>query len=204
MPSEGSGDLLMRRMTLTTIVIALLAEGATAASADPTVTWKTEYYRISGKTASELIDQMQRLGPTDRQDGRRVWVNTAWSYRVHWGYRQTSAGCAAGDVSAAVGIAYLYPLWVDEASGDADARDAWKKFIAAAKVHEPRHAENGIAAAEQAEAAVKAIAPQPTCDLFDKAAGTDIDTVTRRANEADGEYDRATEHGATQGMVLLP
>jgi predicted secreted Zn-dependent protease len=72
-------------------------------------------------------------------------------------------------------------------------------------VHEKGHAQNAIDAARKIEAGILALPSEPTCDAL-RTKANDLGhalMLIKDANQADIDYDRRTQHGATQGARFL-
>jgi predicted secreted Zn-dependent protease len=52
-------------------VVLLLVVGLTAASAEPLVTKKMDYYDVAGATPQQVRASLDQLGPTHTRDGKR-------------------------------------------------------------------------------------------------------------------------------------
>jgi predicted secreted Zn-dependent protease len=71
-------------------------------------------------------------------------------------------------------------------------------------LHESGHARNAVAAARKIEAGLTALPPEPTCEALRSKANDLGHALIKEANQADLDYDRATQHGATQGARFPP
>jgi hypothetical protein len=92
---------------------------------------ETRYYRISGASIDELIQQMQQKGPNG------YWAYTKW--RIRW-----TGGCYVK-----LTVTYTYPEWDNRASASPQLQARWDRMIANLRHHELGHGLNGRKAAAE-------------------------------------------------------
>ena len=122
----------MARLLFAAIAVASFV-GAAAALAAPKVTVNTSYYPISGRSTSDLIEQMRQRGPNG------FWAYTRWY--VRW----------TGDCRVSVSIDYTYPQWTDRDRAPPYTRRLWDKMMTARRRHEEGHGRHGLNAAAEVE-----------------------------------------------------
>jgi predicted secreted Zn-dependent protease len=94
----------------------------------------------------------------------------------------------------------LLPHWVPGPGVGAEQLRQWERFSAALKVHEEGHVEHGI---QLSNALAQLSGMQaPSCGEVESKLKQRADDLIRSYSNVDVEYDRTTNHGATQGAVL--
>ena len=162
---------------------------------------RKETYLVTGDTASELRDDLDRKRPPS-PDGRRFDANVLWS--LTWSFHFDSQPRACGLTDATVDLQMLVRLPV--LAPDAEPSDAvhqrWDDFAVLLETHEAGHVDNYVSGAQALQDAFAAVEPAATCDelratLADMGAAA-IDAI----RAADLDYDRRTDHGRTQGAIF--
>lgn len=179
------------------IAVVLLA--AIPAQAGPTITESVDYYDVAGATAREVRAAMNRDGPIASNDSKRYDAVCRWNVSWKFQYRSSANSCAIASASTEVKITIIFPRLKTDETTSASLVKAFATYSEKLMVHEKGHAQNGIEVARKIEAGLMALAPEPNCDAL----RTKVDNLghafTKEANQADVEYDRVTQHGATQG-----
>ncbi len=137
-------------------------------AADPDVRTVTKYYDITGSSAKDLKRQMKQLGP------KGYWAYTRWY--VHW-----TANCRLD-----VKISYTLPRLKNPDSTPLPLRKKWQAMLENLVLHEQKHAEHGIRAAEEIE----------------KANCKKASAIIKKWSQQDKDFDAETRHGKTQGVTL--
>ena len=173
-----------------------------AVLAEPLTRLHTNYYYISGSSATVLAAQLDQTGPADT-DGKRYAGKTRWDVQWQFNHNQEGETCGLKDIAIAVGVAQTMPKWRGEDKGGASLKAHWQKFLEALKRHEDGHKEHGMKAGAEIEKALQAIKPASNCEDLDKAANAAGEQVVEKYRKLDTEYDRSTDHGRKQGATLL-
>lgn len=74
--------------------------------------------------------------------------------------------------------------------------------MTALQLHEDGHKDHGVAAAQEVLSTITNLPAYPSCPELETAANTAGKSVIERYNQKDIEYDRVTQHGATQGAIF--
>ncbi len=150
------------------VLIAGILFFAGAADAKPRVTSNTVYYNVSGTSAADIRQELREKGP-----------NGYWAY-TNWYVRWT------GKCQVSVEIDITLPRLINRGQLPDSFLAEWDEMIVALTAHENRHAEHGLNAAEEIEAANCRRAH----DIIDKWA------------EQDRVLDRETQNGYLEGVDL--
>lgn len=160
-------------------------------------------YVIKGDTTSELISQMSKLGPFDKEEGRRFQGYTQWMVKWNFELVPASGGtCSVGEVTLDLGVEMTLPEWEPKRHADSLLVQGWPRFLANLTAHEMGHRANGVRAAFAVRDAIEALEPMADCERLAEAANAAGNAQVAEFRKADAEYDQQTEHGATQGVRL--
>ena len=103
----------------------------------------------------------------------------------HWGYTDWYVQWT-GDCRLTVTIDITLPKHKKPASMPADVRTKFDTMVAALSAHEQQHGQHAVMAATEIE----------------KAGCKGGDAIIKKYNKVDIDFDRKTNHGAKQGVVL--
>ena len=179
------------------LVIVILA--ALPARAEPTVSESVHYYDVSGATARQVRASLNREGPTSGDVGKRYDAVCRWNVSWKFQYRRGETSCAIASASTEAKITISFPQMKSDETTSASLVKAFASFTEKLMLHEKGHAQNAIEAARKIETGILALPPEPTCDALRTKANDLGHAFIKEANQADVEYDRLTQHGATQG-----
>jgi predicted secreted Zn-dependent protease len=188
---------LVHRCILSALLVLL---PGLSAHAEPTVSESVEYYDVSGATAREVRAALNRDGPIAGNDGKRYDAVCRWNVSWEFLYQRGETSCAITSVSMQVKITFAFPrLKTDETTSPSLVK-AFATFSDKLMLHEKGHGQNAIEAARKIENALMALPPESNCDVLRTKANDLARSFIKEANQADIEYDRVTQHGATQGV----
>jgi predicted secreted Zn-dependent protease len=196
-----------RILSIFSLCLALLACGALPrlSSGDPTPAAplptaavadvsgaEISYYDIEGATAADLGQAMRELGPV-AYDGWKGSAATNWYISWNWpGYG--SQDCQLGDATVSYTVRVTLPQWQPPARTSPELVTDWNRYVLALASHEQQHVDFVPEGAADVEAAIRGA----TCQTADAAAMAAIESIRQR----DRDYDAATDHGASQGVVF--
>ena len=162
-------------------------------------TRKYERYVIHGASTEALAAQMQSLGPHDADEIAPALTRS--DRRASLEYRSDGRGCRISDVTVAVDVTIILPVWDIPRDASAALRAEWERFLGALERHELGHRAIALSGAEQLAQALERIHGR-SCDALHNAAeyaSRDEAAGTRAAQIA---YDDSTSHGIKQGTAL--
>lgn len=166
----------------------------------PIVTSNASYYSIYGDTAGELRAEMLRKGPI--VDGKRYDAATRYHVNWHYDYQQENSTCKLRNIRVTASINYEYPKWTGYDTAWGDVQRAWDVYIANLRQHEHGHAMNGLNAANEIDEALAQMPAMANCKMLEMAANQKAYDILAKYKRADADYDRETNNGITQGVVL--
>jgi predicted secreted Zn-dependent protease len=160
-------------------------------------------YSVTGSTLTELARQLDR-GVFDPNDETYHAAFARW--RVDWRYRYAASaeGCTLTSATVSVLLAFRVPEWHAPRYVDRAMVKTWNRFFAALWRHERGHVRNGLEAAGAIEQMLQAAGPFSTCREVEAAVDAAAERLLDRSRGRDRAYDERTEHGLSQGAVLLP
>jgi predicted secreted Zn-dependent protease len=197
------GNALVLALALA-LTVDSTATTATGADGIPVaIDEKLVNYAIEGDTASELLSQMDRLGPFDQHDdSKRFQAYTSWN--VRWNYMmmpQPDGRCRLEQIAVTLQVTMTLPAWQPKRHADSLLESRWPTYLAGLTNHEMGHRANGVRAAFAVRDALAAVAPSSCKQLGEFANAAAMAALDARKG-ADADYDRETEHGKRQIIPL--
>ena len=198
--ARGPGDsgraygavVIARRLTLLAAlaVVPVLAQAASAAAPAPRVKNATMvYYAVGGTTPAQVRERMDARAPRS-PDGYPGDAFARWEFRWNWpGYGSSS--CSLSQAKVTLKVTVSFPRWTHPKAAPASLVTAWARYSRALAKHEQGHVDRVRA---RYPAVVRAI-KNATCGTANAAALRQLSVIRK----GDVAYDKATEHGATQG-----
>ena len=178
---------------LAALALLLLALGPST----PTVEERTEYYDVAGSSDAELRAAINARRP---KDGDGVQHDAVTNWDVRWTYRYVTSdqGCALQSLSIRLEVLTIMPRWSTRQAGTM-LEQRWNKFVAALDIHETEHQQIALRAANRVHERLSAIAEARTCPLLEESLNSTGRALLDQFRGEDKEYDRRTNHGASQG-----
>lgn len=168
-----------------------------AATAQNTLTWRTNFYAVTGESIRELRQSMRQARPW-KDDTETVGL-TQW--RIDWRFdlKPTAGGCRCASFTTTTSITNTLPRWTPPTNAPPELRADWNRFITSLGQHEDGHSRLAFAAVAELHKQVKAAGEDTDCGRL----RNKINDLARRVVDdfraREREYDRRTNHGATQG-----
>lgn len=162
---------------------------------------EVELYEVDGASLAELREGLATRGPVG-QDAVRYHGYTEW--HVSWSYRTATDGasCEIVDFSTTVTATIMLPIWRPAPRVDAGLVERWTTYRNALERHELGHHAFALAAADELERELGALSGDAGyAPLVEQLNARGSEIVAQQA-ELEREYDRTTDHGATQGAIL--
>ncbi|HLO28026.1 MAG TPA: DUF922 domain-containing protein [Anaerolineales bacterium] len=152
------------------------------------------YYDITGATASELRQSMNKLRPRDPYDGDKpVDSYTGWYIAWNWpGYGTEDCDLSAAAVTYSINV--TMPRWKTPANASPQLIAKWEKYVQTLVLHEKGHVDNIVSHYLSVKTAIQ----NATCSTAEAEAQKALDLLRK----FDSNYDSTTKHGQTQGAVF--
>jgi len=150
-------------------------------------------YDVSGKTAKEIRASLNANGPWVEDYGRRFDALADWNFYWDWpGYGSASCDLTKAEVTFKAKV--VFPRLVGLEKLDPALQSKWTDYVSGLATHEAGH----FSYAYERQQIVEQAIANSNCSEADRAAQ---DAVALLAAN-DPIYDRATNHGATQGAMF--
>jgi predicted secreted Zn-dependent protease len=162
----------------------------------------TQYYEVGGDTPARIWEEMRMRGPTGR-DGRRYNARTEWHVRWRYPLEETGTGCEIGRVSVTLTVRYTMPRWERPPGTSSAVASQWNRYVGALESHEEGHADFGREAAQRIERALGGLSARASCNQLDREANALGQRILDEIRPEEEDYDRETNHGATQGTAFF-
>lgn len=177
---------------------------ATAPEPVPKVhtTTNTTYYEVEGGSSAMVGTQINSRGPVGKDDGAIHAAVT--NYDIKWKYktRRQEDGFAIVDLLVSLDLACIMPRKKpSQKIGDAFESE-WKRFLAALTVHERGHVEHDVRMAEGLLAKLGERRRFKSVEELKAFVEAESSRCLAECAKANVDYDRRTNHGATQGATL--
>lgn len=164
-----------------------------------------EYYPITGTTVRELYDFLINKGPT-LETGHKGVANCQMGYEwiPHVSSNKKLGVCRMDNVELQGKIICTYPKWNSPTSATQQDINKWNAFLEKVRFHEQGHIDVAKKSLNSFYAQLQEISTKPTCDEIREEVIRMGHEMIEKANKEDLDYDLQTQHGETQGAVLIP
>ena len=174
---------------------------AATSTLQPSITVDYRYYAVGGSTPQAMRSQLNQVSPVV-EDGQRFDGKTYWYVRWSYYYANKGNRCRITQAKSSVEVEFTLPQWQQPTNAPRSLVNQWQRYMSALQLHEDGHKDHGIAAAQEVLAAIKNLPDYPSCPELETAANAAGKSIIQRYNQKDIEYDRVTQHGATQGAIF--
>jgi predicted secreted Zn-dependent protease len=182
------------------LLLFLTLAAAVPATAQPSVSWTTNYYSVAGATLREIHASLRSNRPwksNAQHDGYTRW-------QVDWNFAVRTIGnkCRLTSFNTRTTIAITLPRWAAPTNATEEVRQAWQRYITALGQHEAGHGQMALAAAAEMHKRAKESGEDANCDALRQKINSLGQTILEQYQARDQQYDERTRHGVTQGAVL--
>ena len=159
------------------------------------VTWKTNYYNVTGENQREIRESLQRARPW--RDG--FDANTDWDVRWSFNTRGTDAGCQCEGLKTTTTITMTLPRWITATNTTPTVKSWWLDFHQRLMEHESGHGQIGLSAAAEIRKQTGTVNTAADCGTLRQQINSTAHRIVDQHRERDKDYDRRTGHGARPG-----
>ena len=191
----------MNQITIFILAVFTLIGMPIRAVSAPVVDVKVDYYWVSGRTASEIRNDLNRKTPI-RQDGKKYDAHTDWFVKWNFWWNESSGLCTIKKVETRVDVQYVLPKLNRSGSIPSSLKQKWETYKKAFLHHENGHKDMGVRAAREIEKEIRNMAPRRTCKQLEIDANRLGDKIVKKYKDVEREYDRKTNHGMNEGAVF--
>jgi len=183
------------------LLLCLLFGSISPVKAEPVVNIQYKYYWIYPKNKQDLGRELDRQSPIIFK-GKKYRGYTQW--RVNWNYRwwETANSCKITTAQTQLAVTYTLPKIPDNHPVNAETRQTFNRYFQALFKHEQNHKHSGLLAARAIETALLNLPTFPTCPALEATANQVGNRLVEKYRQRDIEYDRLTDHGRTEGVML--
>ncbi len=168
---------------------------------EPVQNQRYEYYEICGCSEKDLQCDLS-VKAIRCDDGKKYDSVTNWKITWKYSYHRAANSCATTAFTAIVDITFRLPNWARDSKATQQLSDKWDRYIQNILVHEQGHRDRAIAAAVELTRSIADLPPARTCSGLDR----EVDRIARgrlaKLLEEQTEYDKATNHGRSQGVFF--
>ena len=161
--------------------------------------WRTNYYSVTGASIREIRRSMDHSRPWKEANhsGRTEW-------RLEWRCEVTpeASGCRCSSFATTTTITNTLPRWTPPAAASDELKTAWVRFVKALGEHEDGHSRFALEAVADMHKRIKQLGPAPDCHQLRRRIDDLAGRVLEEYRQREKEYDRRTQHGAAQGVIL--
>jgi predicted secreted Zn-dependent protease len=155
---------------------------------------ETLYYDVAGASADELRAQLDLQSEIEQGD-----AYTDWQIQWRYDYARSAGGCGLASLTVSLDVTLTFPRWTPPEGVSPGLQEQWLAYLAALEVHEQGHEKLAAQAADEIAAALSSLPLYPSCAELERAADEAGERILEGYRQLELEYDRETEHGATQG-----
>lgn len=183
------------------LIVALGLLWTVRVGAEPIVKIEYKYYSIYPKTKWDLNNELNRRSPIIFQ-GKRYRGYTQWLVRWQYQWWSTAQQCQITKVITNLDVTYTLPRIPLDYNADPEARRVFNRYLAALFKHEENHENSGLYGARAIEKALLNLGPFPNCQSLQTKAESTAQRIIQRYRQRDLEYDRQTDHGRKEGIMI--
>lgn len=191
----------MNRITMFSSMSFVVAVMPIDVVASPIVEVKTDYYSVSGRTAKEIRNDLNRKTPV-QENKVKYDGETTWSVEWDFWWNESHGRCSITNVTTKVDIQYILPKLAVATPLPQALQQKWDNYMQALTAHEVGHKNMGVGAANEIEQKIKSMASRPTCKQLESDANRLGAEIITKYNYLDDEFDRRTNHGINDGVIF--
>lgn len=164
-----------------------------------------QFFSITGNNVAELLDFLINKGPT-LETGHKGVANCQMGYNwiPHVSSNKKLELCRMDSVELEGKIICTYPKWDPPAGASEQDINKWNTFMEKVRFHEQGHIDIAKKSLNSFYAQLQEISTKPTCDEIREEVVRIGHEMIEKATKEDLDYDFQTQHGETQGAVLIP
>ena len=165
--------------------------------------FKVVTYSVAGATTEQLAASLDKHALKDSHDPfSSHYALTSWYLRASWDEKPTIAGCEVANAVITMTITMTLPMLENPSNLQPDVAARWDNFITNTITHEMGHVKLGIDGATEYRRNLGNYLPAMSCDLLKLQLNNLFKKEFAEIDTANINYDKTTNHGATQGAVF--
>lgn len=170
------------------------------AFAEPEITIQTRHFPVTGYDSATIRQSISTNGPRAK-DGTTYHAHTVKD--IKWGYRwiESDSRCRISRIDISIRVEYLLPQLQNVDKLDEGLKSRWDAYYQKLFEHEQQHKDFGIMAARELERELESIEQLP-CFGMENHLDRVAESVLDKYDRLEKEFDRYTNHGVNQGVML--
>lgn len=155
-------------------------------------------YTVYGDSTAQITNQIHSCSPVI-SDSTHYAAST--EYSINWGFQYQSNDqdlCKITNASVGLAILKTLPSWNPSKTASKSVISSWNNFILNLNQHEDGHANLDKIYADKILTSLQNL-PATSCETINTTANTTANEIINQLDQANNQYDAATQHGATQG-----
>lgn len=160
--------------------------------------WTTNFYDVSGSSLREIRQSIVRSRPhkVDRD------ALTEWHIRTRCAAARIRREYRSSGFTTTTTVRITLPRWHPPPEAPEELIQQWNRYIRSLTEHEIGHGRIAEAAAREMQRRVDLLGTRSSSDEVLSAVEQVVNATLEEFRERERDYDRLTEHGATQGAIL--
>lgn len=165
--------------------------------------FKIVTYPVTGSTVDQLSASLEKGALKDAHDPfDSHYALTSWFLSATWEEKPSQAGCEVAHAMITMTITMTLPALSNPSNLPPDVAKRWDNFVSNTITHEMGHVKLGIDGATEYRRALGNFLPAMSCDLLKLQLNNLFKNEYAQIDNANVDYDKQTNHGATQGAVF--
>lgn len=189
------------RITMFILVVFSLAGIPVLAVSTPIVDLEIDYYLISGRTISEIRNDLDTKTPI-REDGLNYDAHTDWFVKWNFWWHESNDQCTISKVTTSMDVQYILPKLTISKALPRLLKQKWEAYMKALLHHEDGHKNIGLRAANKIEKEIGNMAARRTCKQLEIDANGLGHRIIENFHGLEKEFDHKTDHGAKDGAIF--
>ncbi len=169
---------------------AAIATPALAQKSSISISEKTRYYRITGKSAPEFAASMARKGPYSRSHRRRAWATATRDMTYQLFHRKNKKSCKIKAVKVKLKVLYEMPKLASTRGVSRRQRSKWSKMFGLLNKHERTHGLYYKQFAKKVYATLRKLKSARTCSALEKRAASIVEKLAKADKKRNVKFDK--------------
>jgi len=148
--------------------LAWTSNNANAAKSNVSVTSKTKFYKITGRSAREFAHSMSKKGPYSFQHRRRAWATASRDLTYQLVHQKRGQSCRIKNAKVTVKITYTMPQLRSKRGVSSRELKKWRRMYGLLDKHEKTHGRFFGQLAHRSQKALMRLKPAKTCRKLEK------------------------------------
>jgi len=174
------------------------------AQADLLVSTAYDFYAIAPANRYDIRHELNTKSPVTKAGD--FTGHTDWRVQLRFQSQERGGVCRISNASITLLVRYTLPRLDDNYFYDWATESAFNHYYAALLTHEQGHAQSGQLAAGELQARLGRLRSHNGCNALGQSVDATFNRILDKYHQRDLDYDRATDHGRSQGadLSLLP